>query len=146
MGDFVETSASSAARLELSGEVPGTPDDAYAAFVDPGRITSWWPDEAEIDARVGGTYILQWPAMEWTLRGVYTKLDPGGVVAFTWSWDHEPDVPERTVRVELSAADDGTRIVLTHGEYTPEDAEERQGHLDGWQFFLGRLRTAFDDD
>ena len=40
--------------------------------------------------------------------------------------------------------DDGTELTVTHGRYTlaPADQEERQGHLEGWVAFLGKLRQV----
>jgi len=141
---FLETDGSTVELLELRGVVTGaSPSEVFDAFVDAGRITQWWPDEADVDPVVGGFYALRWPAMEWTLRGTFTEVEPDRTLTFTWSWDHEPDTPERTVRITLSAAETGTELTLAHGNYTRDDTEERQSHLDGWQFFLGRLAVLF---
>ncbi len=37
---------------------------------------------------------------------------------------------------------EGTYLTITHGRYThaPVDQEERQGHLEGWTAFLGKLQ------
>jgi uncharacterized protein YndB with AHSA1/START domain len=145
MSAFPETDDSTLQRLELRGAVPASASEVFAAFVEEGRITQWWPDEADIDPVVGGAYELRWPAMEWTLRGTFTDVDPDRRLAFTWSWDHEPGTPHRTVRITFTPAEAGTELTLTHGDYTPADAEERQSHLDGWQFFLGRLAALLDE-
>jgi uncharacterized protein YndB with AHSA1/START domain len=139
MQGFSETADSSAGWLELSGIVDASPHDVYAAFIDPDLIVRWWSEEATTDPVVGGAIEARWPSTSWAMRGVYTELDPGRTVSFTWKWDHEPDTPERTVRVQLDAADGGTRITLAHGAYQSGEAEDRQGHLEGWQHFLPRL-------
>lgn len=144
MSVFQETSESAFERIEIRGLVAASASEVFGAFVDADRITAWWPDEAVVDPVVGGAYELQWPAMAWTLRGTFTEVDLDRTLAFTWSWDHEPDTPQRTVRITLTSAEGGTELTLTHGEYTDADAEERRGHVDGWQYFLGRLAELFD--
>ena len=144
MASFFETEQSSPSRLVLSGVIDGaSPDEVYASFVDGSLITDWWPDSAEIDGVVGGSYTLQWPAMGWVLRGVYTELEPGHVIGFTWSWDHEPKIALRQVRVVLAPSGSATTITVTHGDYGPADGDERSGHIEGWQHFLGRLSDTF---
>lgn len=76
--------------------------------------------------------------MGWTMRGTYTEIG-ADTVGFTWSWDHEPDAPARSVRVTTATENDHTLVTITHGDYGPDDAGERQGHIDGWTYFLPRL-------
>ena len=143
MAAFVETSESSARQLQLSGILQGAnSEDVYWSFVDPDRICRWWADEAEADPVVDGRLIVRWPTMGWTMRGRYTDLVPNRVVAFTWSWDHEPDTPVRTVSIRIEADAAGARLTLNHGDYGPEEAEERNSHLEGWLFFLSRLAAV----
>lgn len=144
MASFVETEQSSPSRLVVSGVIDGaSPGEIYASFVDASLITGWWPDVAEIDAVVGGSYALEWPAMGWVLRGVYSELDPGRAIGFTWSWDHEPEMAPRQVRVSLTPSGSATTITVTHGDYGTSDGDERNGHIEGWQHFLGRLGDTF---
>jgi uncharacterized protein YndB with AHSA1/START domain len=140
MGDFTETSGSTSGRLEVGGVIPGaSPEEVYRAFTDAALLARWWGDEADVDPVVGGRLVVHWPAMEWTFRGIYTELDRGRAVGFTWSWDHEPDTPTRTVRVTFEPARPGTLVEVSHGDYGPDDADERRGHLEGWRFFLDRI-------
>jgi uncharacterized protein YndB with AHSA1/START domain len=135
---LTETPSSSATRLVLDGNVPGaSPREVTDHLTEPSLLTTWWPETAEIDP--AGGYVFGWPAMDWTLRGAFTVREPGRRVAFTWNWDHEPDVPERTVDIVVAAVDDGTEITISHGDYGPGDEEERAGHVEGWQHFIGRL-------
>jgi uncharacterized protein YndB with AHSA1/START domain len=146
MAEFSETAHSSALRLEIEGTVADAdPDAVYRAFVDPALLTRWWADEGETDPVVGGRLVARWPSMSWVMRGTFTELDPGRAVGFTWSWDHEPDIPPRTVRIRLERSGDGTLVTLSHGDYTAADSEERRSHLDGWRHFLPRLAAALRD-
>jgi uncharacterized protein YndB with AHSA1/START domain len=142
MSDACETSRSTPARIELEMIVDAAPEPVWRAFVDAELLTLWWAQEADCDPVPGGVLEARWPTMGWTMRGTYLELDPPRTVAFTWSWDHEPDTPVRTVRVSLAPHGDGTRLTLTHGDYSASDAEERRGHLEGWQHFLPKLAAA----
>lgn len=117
----------------------------FRYWTEPDLLVQWWPKEAEVDAVRGGGYHLAWPNMEWHLRGTYSAVNQGQLLVFTWHWDHEPDRPTRVVTADFQPLEDrrGTCLYLTHGyyeEHAPKDAEERQGHLQGWQYFLGRLQ------
>ena len=143
MAAFVETSESSARRIELSGILQGSnPEDVYLSFIDPDWIRRWWADDSEVEPVVDGRLIVRWPSMGWTMPGRYMELVPSRLIEFTWSWDHEPDTPTRTVRVRIEADAAGARLTLTHGEYGAEDIEERKSHLEGWQHFLPRLAAV----
>jgi len=128
-------------QLILTGEVAASPESLFRHWVEPDLLAQWWAQEAEIDPRVGGEYVLSWPRMGWNLRGRYTRFEPGKQLGFTWNWDHEPNLPERVVDVRFEPAAGGTRLAITHGPYsdTPEDQQDRQSHLDGWQHFVQRL-------
>ncbi|MGI9529292.1 MAG: SRPBCC family protein [Acidimicrobiia bacterium] len=141
MTDVIETAASTPERLEVSTVIDRPQPAVWEAFTNAEALATWWSQEATVDPVVGGEIIARWPSLEWTMRGRYTELEPHDVVAFTWSWDHEPDTPERQVRIVLSPDAAGTRLTLTHGDYSPTDAEERSGHLEGWKNFLPSLAT-----
>jgi uncharacterized protein YndB with AHSA1/START domain len=120
-----------------------SPDELFAYWTDPALLTQWWPEQAEADTRPGGAYHLAWPKMGWHLRSVFAAVEPGRHLAFTWRWDHEPDKPTRTVDVLFEPVGDlGTQLIVTHGTYAESDREERDGHLEGWTYFLTRLRDA----
>ena len=120
------------------------PETVFDYWTKPEMITKWWPQEAEIEPRVGGRYHLAWPGMNWHLRGIYTAFEPGSRLAFTWNWDHEPDAPERSVEIIMAAKGEGTQLTATHGAYTDTDAdrEVRQSHLEGWIHFLSQLQNV----
>lgn len=131
--------------LTIVAQFPhSTPARLFECWIDPNLIAQWWPDNADIDARVDGAYHLSWPSMNWRLRGRYTTFLPAEALAFTWSWDHEADIPEQTVTVLFQTQPaGGCAIALTHGPYdrSQESQRNRQGHLEGWKHFLGRLQV-----
>ncbi len=142
--DYHESDGSTPAVLQVTGFVAAAPETVWRCFTNAAAITSWWSPEATAEAHVGGPIVAAWPDMGWTMRGAYTELVENQVVAFTWSWQHEPDRPERHVRVHLAPQDDGTLVTLSHGTYAAHEADERTSHLEGWLHFLPKLADAAD--
>jgi len=124
-------------RIVLQGGLPMPPDEVFAAFTAPDRLTAWWPEEADVDLQIGGAYRLSWPHQEWSLRGRYLEIQAPTRLRFTWSWDHE-QTPERTVTIDLAPSGAGSVITVDH---TCGSKEEGQSYIDGWQFFLSRLAS-----
>jgi uncharacterized protein YndB with AHSA1/START domain len=127
----------------VSGDFRGFSASAlYEHFVRPELLTAWWPQRAEIDVRVGGALTLTWPDMDWTLRGVFTAVEPGQHVGFTWNWDHEPNRRERQVDVWfIDMQELGARMAVHHGPFGVDEAEQvdRRGIVEGWIHFGMRL-------
>ena len=123
-----------------------TPCEVFDYWTKSELLCAWWPQEAEIDARVGGVYHLSWPRMNWHLRGQYTRFEPGKQLAFTWKWDHDEEgTTVREVMLDFEPlSEGGTRLVLTHGPYadsTEDQAVRIEHHLAGWQHFIPRLQS-----
>lgn len=129
-------------RVERTLAAP--PARVFAAWTDPAILSRWYcpnpdlPLDVEADARVGGRYRVDMGEGRFVAEGEYTELVPGRVVAFTWRWTTSDAVS--AVRVELSPTPEGgTRLVLVHAGL--EDAEDAQGHREGWELSLARLAT-----
>ena len=131
-------------HLEIVAEFPDKgPEDLFRFWTDPRLISKWWPPSAQIEAKQGGSYVLTWPRQNWFLRGTFNRFVPGKYLSFTWKWDHEPEKPLTEVQLKFERlGDHGTRLTLNHGKYDINDREQRQSHLDGWLFFLGKLQSA----
>lgn len=140
-------------RLQVRAQFDGvSPAELYRWFTEADRLAKWWPEKAMTDPRAGGEYSLEWPEQGWTLRGTFRAATPGESLAYSWAWDHEPDQTVREVTIAFGppgeAAAYGTQIDLTHGPYGAgeDEAKERQGHVEGWTYFLGRLRERLTED
>ncbi len=128
--------------LSLQVELPATPAEVFRCFTEPTTLTKWWPQEAEIEPGTGGSYVLKWPAMGWTLRGSYLVFESDSRLRFTWNWDHGPNLPERIVEISFHSAErNSCRLEITHGDYDSGsiDQEDRSSHEQGWRHFLGQL-------
>jgi uncharacterized protein YndB with AHSA1/START domain len=145
--------STSNAELALTGAfLDFTALGLFAYWTRPDLLRQWWPPQAELEPRPGGAYRYWWPERGDSLRGVFTTFEPGRNLAFTWKWDHEPaDAPPRTVTVTFTPDQrDDERVTLTlrHAPYGDSQAEQdvRNGHLEGWTYFLGKLQSLSPAD
>lgn len=143
MTEAIEFIDGASNKLRAVALFPDTaPDELFVYLVDPALIVQWWPETAEIDPRPGGSYAFRWPSQNWTLFGDIVEYEPGQKLSYTWQWEHEPDLPQRLVEIELEPDGDGSRLRITQGTYSDSEVDQtdRQSHIDGWAFFLGRLQ------
>jgi uncharacterized protein YndB with AHSA1/START domain len=120
------------------------PAQAFQYWIRPSLLITWWPQEVvNLQAKEGGEYHFSWPDTNGHLRGMFSTFEPGQALGFTWQWDHLTELPARFVAVQMQPSEGGTLMTLTHGMYTDSAAEQadRQSHIDGWTYFLGRLHT-----
>jgi uncharacterized protein YndB with AHSA1/START domain len=132
--------------IRIIRTVPASPERAFDAWTDADQLAAWWwPQLAgttyEVDARPGGRFRIDSPAIGASVTGVYTEVDRPRRLAFTWRWedqDHDgPDaVVEDTVVVTFEAADDGTTVTVAH---TSAAHEPGGGAEQGWNDVLDRL-------
>lgn len=123
-----------------------SPEDLLRWFVEPERLTRWWGQEAHVDAEVGGLWQVGWPAMGWTLNGQIVDVSETTLVV-SWAWDHEPDLPPRSLIIRTEAVEGHCRLHLLHGPYRqiaafPREDEDRSSHREGWSHFLPQLAIA----
>src|SRR5262249_50191461 len=98
----------------------------------------YWPPRlapvVEADSREGGWFRIASEVGGMAASGQYTVLRSPELVAFTWRWGGEGT--ESAVRVELTAKDAGTELVLTHTGLADSEAGS---HTRGWSDCPDRL-------
>ena len=120
-------------------------------FTDAVKLNRWWGEEAMIEPRPGGLFLVHWPPMDLTLRGT-VGLATDDSFMWSWSWDHEPDRSARAVVAQVLPDESGARLRITHGPYradgplAADDAADRDSHREGWLYFLPALREAIETD
>ncbi|MCI4345232.1 MAG: SRPBCC domain-containing protein [Thermoplasmata archaeon] len=120
------------------------PVAVFDRWTRPELLTRWWPPVAELDLRVGGRYRFSWPEGGWELEGEYLSLVPSTEIAFSWRWKHEPNLV-CVVKVTIEPREArGATLFVRQGPYadSPQGVEQRQGHLDSWEFFLPRIAES----
>lgn len=123
-------------------DVPAaSPAEAIEAFLAPEAVERWWGGKLLVDRRPGGRYLVDFPQLGQTMRGEVLDYDPTTLLAFSWAWDHEPELPIRRVEVRAVPQDRGTRVEVTHGPYedTAADRADADSHVEGWAYFLPAL-------
>jgi len=147
-GVMVEIVSGGPTWLVVETRVPDlSPDETLRWFTEAARLNQWWGDEALIEPRPGGLFEVGWPSMGWIMRGV-VALCTADTLVYSWTWDHEPGQPARTVVVHGEPAGNGTILTVTHGPYRPSsptlpgEDEDRASHRDGWLHFLPQLHEA----
>lgn len=124
----------------VTRELDGTPAHVFEAFSDADQLRDWLAGEgrATVDFRVGGTFevLMVLSGQELRYSGVYRRIEPPSLLAFTWRVGEETE--ESLVRVELEAAgEQKTQLTLTHTGL-PNESFATQYQL-AWNGFLNIL-------
>ena len=126
----------------------------FQALVDPRQVMHWWTSEEcpteffEFDARPGGHYRYASMKGALTVNGVnkfecygeVLQFDPPRLLAYTWiaNW-HDNKTRPTLVRWELTPADNGTRVRVTHSGLVREDVA-RKDYSSGWPALMQQLQ------
>ena len=97
--------------LTVTRTVRGTPAEASRCFTHATALRDWLCDSADVQPRPGGRLSLAWRDGH-TARGVFSTIDPGKRLAF--SWDHDAHNGSTAVEVKFAAAKAGTRVTVKH--------------------------------
>ena len=117
------------------------PAKVWTALTDP-KILANWLGEVELDLRIGGPFIIRFRGMSVVMTGQISALEPGRMLEYTWTENY--GMPSSKLRLEISPADTGCRLKLSH-TFTPECAlNEIVGFAGGWHAFLDAIPAAAD--
>lgn len=81
----------------------------WRMLTDPQALPQWLAPGV-IELRIGGMVDIDFADSGTTIGSTVLELDPPRLLAYSWSSGTEP---ERPLRWELDAAEEGTRLVLT---------------------------------
>ena len=135
--------AMTADALDYELRIAATPETVWRFWTEPDQLVRWMGKVATLEPRAGGAFRLDYGQGD-VASGSVLEADPPRRLVFTWGWEN-PDDPVQpggsTVELTLDAEADGaaTRLRLRH---TGLGQASRQGHDEGWQYFLGRLQEA----
>ncbi len=127
--------------LILERDFPYPPEAVFEAWTQTEALRQWMgpagyrAPEAEIDARVGGAYVIPMISPEGkvaTVRGLIRELVPNERLRLSWAWDQEDGSTGQLmdVTIEFQATPEGTRLVVQHSNFI--DDEARDLHRQGW--------------
>jgi uncharacterized protein YndB with AHSA1/START domain len=119
------------------------------------RVFEWWAAQrgwkgsgAEVELRPGGRYRLSMRDpendVEHTVGGEYREINPPERLAFTWTWESNPEQmagsDETLVTVEFRVDGEGTEVVLTHSGFANEEIKGM--HEQGWNGTFNSLEQV----
>lgn len=126
-------------RVHFDRQLPYSIDEVWAAITDPERLGDWWPPMAadvRVDLREGGTIVFEWPDLDFpTMEFTIVTLQPPHLL------EHTHTSPGSSMRWELQANDEGTRLLATYTVPDLDFAIER-GDVVGLHLCLDRLAPA----
>lgn len=122
--------------ISASVRIAAPPDVVFPYFTDPLLIVRWIGERAELDARPGGVFAVDFGDV--AARGSYLAVEPPHRVVFTWGIPGDATLPPGASTVEVVFVDDdGDTIVrLTHRDVPPD---REPSHREGWERCLGAL-------
>ncbi len=116
---------------------PRPPEKVWRALTDPERLADWM-GVSHVEPHVGGRFETMLEGIR-PMRGQVLAWDPPTLLELHWSNGHAPD---STVRYELTAEGNGTRLIFTH-RHMPHATSALM--LPGWHVFLARLERVLED-
>lgn len=130
--------AADATPIVRSVEVRATPERLFELLTQPAALVRWWPDVAELEARLGGRVRMEFRGGESVVTGQVTRYEPPHALGFTWVRAESPDVTTE-IGFSVTALGEGrSRVEVVHSGW--EAAPDlRPLHDAGWAHFLGCL-------
>ncbi|GAA2984439.1 SRPBCC domain-containing protein [Streptosporangium longisporum] len=136
-------------RIEHEIFIDATVEHVWRLLTQAEHIRAWFAfDGADIDLRPGGTLVHTWKE-HGSFRGVIERVERPTVFSYRYSSvpDEDPRPGHQTlVTFTLSAADGGTRLVVTESGFDelavgPEQRRiHARGAADGWTGGLSALQ------
>ena len=132
------TASRSGRSIEKELFIQASPERVFQALTTKVDLESWFVKTAEIDLRPGGAFRVEWGPEDRDF-GTIQLLEPP--YRFSYTWEASP-LGVTTIRIELSAEENGTRLRLTHtGLGDSEDWDQFYNWLNnGWGNELENLR------
>jgi uncharacterized protein YndB with AHSA1/START domain len=136
--------------------IEASPEVVWGVITEPGQISRWFSDEAEVEARVGADGTLRWKpggrggAKERDLTVPIQVVEAEPFRRFSFRWNHpqgaSPD-ESNSALVEFSLIEEagGTRLrVVESGIHIVTRDEQGaarylEDHEQGWQRHLGEM-------
>jgi uncharacterized protein YndB with AHSA1/START domain len=109
-------------------------------------LTEWMAAEARVDLRPGGEFHWIYPNGDVVL-GRFIEIDHPRrlVLAYGWESPASRAIPPSSTEVEitLDEVDGATLLRLVHRGLPASEIEPHRG---GWEYFMGRLRSAIGQE
>lgn len=134
--------------VRVERTINASPTFLFRCFTESELLQQWWAARvgaqvcAQLDVRVGGRFKVTFLSKDGLARittGTYQSIAKPNDLSFTWKWGEAESTSEETlVRVEFLPRATGTKLILTHGPFSTDEAYH--AHLDGWLGSTGYLQ------
>ena len=121
-------------------DVDAPRERVWSLLTEPGELPRWWPDAAELEARLGGRVVLTFGPG--AVSGEVTHWDPPHALGFTWEQSNMPGVRLHVLFTVDDIGDGRSRVGVGHSGLAEAPAEARDAVTHGWTHFLPRLAEA----
>lgn len=137
-------------NLNLTRQIPASPERVFAAITEPGQTGLWWgpegfrcdPQTSRLDFTKTGPWVTEMISPEgqrFKVSGQVTHVTPLASIGFTWAWHDDRDARGDESHVTITVAPDGaggTTLSLTHIDLEEEAATS---HEKGWESTFNKL-------
>jgi uncharacterized protein YndB with AHSA1/START domain len=131
-------------QLDRTVVIQAPPETVFRFFTDPVRWASWWGKGSTIDARPGGTFLIQYPGDTQAAGDVIEVTAPRRIV-LTYGYVSGKLIPVGGSRVTIDVQPHprGSRVHLRH---EVADAQVRDEHIQGWRYQLSLFANVVADE
>jgi uncharacterized protein YndB with AHSA1/START domain len=146
MTDAKETTAPGTRTIVLEREVPASPEEVWSALTTSEGLRQWFPLDATVDERLGGTVWLSWGPGSEGRAPIHVWEPPS---RFGWTESHGEDADGRPIKVAVDFHVEGrggstvVRLVQSGFSASEEWDAMYDALVDGWTYFLFNLAFYF---
>ena len=132
----VSVMRSATMRITISSDTIGI----FEYLAEPKKVVLWFPDQAVMEAQLGGKYHYRFRDSEGVLSGVVTEFIRGNTFGLTW---RPPDEEfETNLRYKLFPQGADTLVELTASGLTSTAALDKV--VKYWVFYLRNLKSVIE--
>lgn len=135
--------AGESSSMTFTRQIAVPPTEVYRAFTNATALREWFADGAHVEAREGGAFYVWWN-VGFQARGIYTRLNVGSRIDFTWEGTGDP--APTAVNVALEVRDGGTCVSLTQDQIGTGEVWKRvcDEIYKGWTRGLENLQSVLE--
>lgn len=133
----VSVSRAATMRITVASDTVGI----FAYLSEADKLAMWFPDQAIIEARLGGKYYFRFKDEEGLWSGVVTDFIRGNTLGYTWMPPGE--TVETTLHFKLAPQGGQTLVELTQTGFTSSAEQEKA--VAAWTFYLENLKSVIEE-